>query len=60
MMKNNIVAFGLTLVCVGLAILGGSMLYHFGVIREILLVMGVMASFVWIFLSIRDMVKNIK
>jgi hypothetical protein len=60
MMKNNIVAFGLTLVCVGLAILGGSMLYHFGVIREILLVMGVMASSIWIFLSIRDIVKNIK
>jgi hypothetical protein len=60
MMKNNIVAFGLTLVCVGLAILGGSMLYHFGVIREILLGIGVTASFVWIFLSIRDMVKRLR
>jgi hypothetical protein len=60
MMKNNIVAFGLTLVCVGLAILGGSVLYHFGVIREILLGIGITASFVWIFLSIRDMVRNIK
>jgi hypothetical protein len=60
MMKNNIMAFGLTLVCVGLAILGGSVLYHFGVIREILLGVGITASFVWIFLSIRDMVRNIK
>ena len=59
-MKNNIMAFGLTLVCVGLAILGGSVLYHFGVIREILLGVGITASFVWIFLSIRDMVRNIK
>jgi hypothetical protein len=60
MMKNNIIAFGLTLLCVGLAILGGSVLYHFGIIREILLVMGIMASFVWMFLSIRDIVKNLR
>jgi hypothetical protein len=59
-MKNNIIAFGLTLLCVGLAILGGSVLYHFGMIREILLVIGIMASFVWIFLSIRDIVKNLR
>ena len=59
-MKNNIIAFGLTLLCVGLAILGGSVLYHFGMIREILLVMGIMASFVWMFLSIRDIVKNLR
>jgi hypothetical protein len=60
MMKNNLIAFGLTLLCVGLAILGGSVLYHFGMIREILLVMGIMASFVWMFLSIRDIVKNLR
>jgi hypothetical protein len=60
MMKNNIVAFGLTLVCVGLAILGGSVLYHFGVIRQVLFSMWVIASSIWIFLSIRDIVKNIK
>jgi hypothetical protein len=59
-MKNNIIAFGLTLLCVGLAILGGSMLYHFGMIREILLVIGVMASFVWMFLSIREIVKRLR
>jgi hypothetical protein len=59
-MKNNLIAFGLTLLCVGLAVLGGSVLYHFGMIREILLVIGIMASFVWMFLSIRDIVKRLK
>jgi hypothetical protein len=59
-MKNNLIAFGLTLLCVGLAILGGSVLYHFGMIREILLIMGIMASFVWMFLSIREIVKRLR
>jgi hypothetical protein len=59
-MKNNLIAFGLTLLCVGLAILGGSVLYHFGMIREILLIMGIMASFVWVFLSIREIVKRLR
>jgi hypothetical protein len=59
-MRNNIVAFGLTLLCVGLAILGGSVLYQYDVIREVLLVMWMVVSTVWVFLSIREIVKRLK
>jgi hypothetical protein len=57
-MKNNIVAFGLTLLCVGLAILGGSVLYHFDMIRQVLVVMWTVVSTVWVFLSIREIVTS--
>jgi len=59
-MKNNLIAFGLTLLCVGLTVLLASVLHQFDVIRQVLLSMWVIASSIWIFLSIRDVVKNIK
>lgn len=58
-MKNNLIAFGLTLLCVGLAILGGSVLYHFGMIREVLLVMWMVVSTVWVFLSIKTIISKL-
>jgi hypothetical protein len=59
-MKNNLIAFGLTLLCVGLTILGGSVLYHFGVIKEVLIVMWMIVSSVWVFLSMREIVKRLR
>jgi hypothetical protein len=60
MMKNNIVAFGLTLLAIVATVLLASVLYQFDMIRQVLIVMWVIASSIWIFLTIRDVVKNIK
>jgi len=59
-MKNNIVAFGLTLLCVGLTVLLVSMLHQFDVIKQVLLMMWVVVSTVWVFLSMREVVKRFK
>jgi hypothetical protein len=59
-MKNNLIAFGLTLLCVGLTVLLASVLYQFDMIREVLLVMWMVVSTVWIFLSMREIVKKLR
>jgi hypothetical protein len=59
-MKNNIVAFGLTLLCVGLTVLLASVLHQFDVIRQILLSMWVIVSSIWVFLSIREIVRRLR
>ena len=57
-MKNNIIALGLTLLCVGLTVLLASMLYQYDVIKEVLIVMWMVVSTVWVFLSIREIVTS--
>ena len=59
-MKNNIVAFGLTLLCVGLTVLLASVLYQFDMIRQVLIVMWMIVSSVWVFLSMREIVKRLR
>jgi hypothetical protein len=59
-MKNNIVAFGLTLLCVGLTVLLASVLYQFDVIRQVLIVMWMIVSSIWVFLSMREIVKRLR
>ena len=59
-MKNNIVAFGLTLLCVGLTVLLASVLHQFDMLRQILLSMWVIVSSIWIFLSIREIVRRLR
>jgi hypothetical protein len=59
-MKNNLIAFGLTLLAIVATVLLASVLHQFDVIRQVLLSMWVIASSIWIFLTIRDVVKNIK
>ena len=57
-MKNNLIAFGLTLLCVGLTVLLASVLHQFDMLRQILLSMWVIVSSIWIFLTIRDVVNK--
>jgi hypothetical protein len=59
-MKNNIVAFGLTLLCVGLTVLLASVLHQFDIIRQVLIVMWMIVSSVWVFLSMREIVKRLR
>jgi hypothetical protein len=59
-MKNNLIAFGLTLLCVGLTVLLASVLYQFDMIRQVLVVMWMVVSTVWIFLSMREIVKKLR
>jgi hypothetical protein len=59
-MKNNIVAFGLTLLCVGLTVLLASVLYQFDMIRQVLIVMWMIVSSIWVFLSMREIVKRLR
>ena len=57
-MKNNIIAFGLTLLCVGLTVLLASMLYQYDVIKEVLIVMWMFVCTSWIFLKMREIVTS--
>ena len=59
-MKNNLIAFGLTLLCVGLAVLLASVLYQYDVIKEVLLVMWMFVCTSWIFLKMREIVKRLR
>jgi len=60
MMKNNLIAFGLTLLAIVATVLLASVLYQFDMIREVLLVMWMVVSTVWIFLSMREIVKKLR
>jgi hypothetical protein len=60
MMKNNLIAFGLTLLAIVATVLLASVLYQFDMIREVLLVMWMVVSTVWIFLSMREIVKRLR
>jgi len=59
-MKNNLIAFGLTLLAIVATVLLVSVLYQFDMIREVLLVMWMVVSTVWIFLSMREIVKKLR
>jgi cobalamin biosynthesis protein CobD/CbiB len=58
MMKNNLIAFGLTLLAIVSTVLLASVLYQFDMIREVLLVMWIVVLAVWVFLSIRSLVNT--
>jgi cobalamin biosynthesis protein CobD/CbiB len=58
MMKNNLIAFGLTLLAIVSTVLLTSVLYQFDMIREVLLVMWIVVLAVWVFLSIRSLVNT--
>ena len=59
-MKNNLIAFGLTLLTIVATVLLVSVLYQFDVIRQVLLSMWVIVSSIWIFLSIREIVRRLR
>jgi hypothetical protein len=59
-MKNNIVAFGLTLLAIVATVLLVSVLYQFDMIRQVLIVMWMIVSSVWVFLSMREIVKRLR
>jgi hypothetical protein len=60
MMKNNLIAFGLTLLAIVATVLLASVLYQFDVIRQVLVVMWMVVSTVWVFLSMREIVKRLR
>ena len=55
-----LIAFGLTLLAIVATVLLVSVLYQFDMIREVLLVMWMVVSTVWIFLSMREIVKRLR
>lgn len=59
-MKNNLIAFGLTLLAIVATVLLASVLYQFDVIRQVLVVMWMVVSTVWVFLSMREIVKRLR
>jgi hypothetical protein len=58
MMKNNIIALGLTLLYVGLTVLLASVLYQYDVIKEVLIIMWMFVCMSWIFLKMREIVTS--
>jgi hypothetical protein len=59
-MKNNLIAFGLTLLTIVATVLLASVLYQFDMIRQVLIVMWMIISSVWVFLSMREIVKRLR
>jgi hypothetical protein len=59
-MKNNLIAFGLTLLAIVATVLLASVLYQFDMIRQVLIVMWMIVSSVWVFLSMREIVKRLR
>jgi hypothetical protein len=59
-MKNNLIAFGLTLLAIVATVLLTSVLYQFDMIRQVLIVMWMIVSSVWVFLSMREIVKRLR
>jgi hypothetical protein len=57
-MKNNLIAFGLTLLAIIATVLLASVLYQFDMIRQVLIVMWMVVSTVWIFLSIKTIISK--
>ena len=57
-MKNNLIAFGLTLLAIVATVLLCSVLYQFDMIRQVLVVMWMVVSTVWIFLSIKTIISK--
>jgi hypothetical protein len=57
-MKNNLIAFGLTLLAIIATVLLASVLYQFDMIRQVLIVMWIVVSTVWVFLSIKTIISK--